>query len=1610
MPHLGFRHLFILLLLHTALGGHAQAPKPAAPAPKLEKPFPTDGREFALEVNRRLEKGTPEQQRVNRAFILAWVERRFGTADLERLAGQSNELLKRGLKTWPDVAYLLSGVSVTLNPNAQINVPLPQYLSFIDTCLAQLPTPALERTVGMLHRFLSRGVMPRPGSAIYRLRFQRIDAQLGFGATGDYPVLNVNKSYFSVINGTDSVAIYDAAGQLDLQLGRFTGTFGKYDYEKLGLAQGEIVVSLYKFVVDVAKTGFKADSATLFWRGVSVKPEPGTFDEPLEHINDPKKALTPVFRSFDQRVELKAVQKGVDFRGGFELRGLQKFGYGTDEMPASITLSRKGAPVLRMQARSINLSQVPLRNDRNAVTIWLPDGDSLYHPSMNFRYYPEKTEVLLLKDQKDPYYRQPMTSSYHRYGFFFEQFRWNTESDSMVFSATVDQTNRMGAIESESYFLEQRFRQYRGLLPFNPMGICYEYIVQLRKRADAKRKKAEAAAAKAKEEAAAGAVDEFGFPIAGGSSVPTEPDPWAETASPDPFGATGSESGDAESDAPAAVEPTIPRDPIELWHDVNDVLAAFKLTKHKVGFMEALQNLDAAGYIYFKPKAETFRAKQKLIAWNRAARREIDYDVIQVISKTPKSDNADLNFATKQMRINGVESFVLSDSQMVEVRPQQQIVEVGQNRNLRFGGLVYAGKLNLYGQGTERFEFDYGNFKILTTKLDSVKFAPKRDRAFDPRKNPQLTKALERLNIQDVSGAIYINRPTNKSGIKPVKRYPVFDCYSYSYVYWNASNIQKGQYPKQRLNFALDPFVLDSLENFNIENLQLIGEFYAADIIPSFRDTLKPVRDNTYGVREPFPAPGVALYKDKGEFEGTMEMDGYGLHGQGQTRYLTTVAKADTFLFHFDSVMTVTKSFVMNEGQHNGQYYPPIAARNVRYTWYPRRDTLKIETTRLPLVLHKGSAFFYGQVFITPRGVVGRGVVEAGLNRLESDSIDLANLKISAGVSTYRVENVADTTKFDFVVERAAVAIDVKNRNATFETSDPGKQLGEFTVLKYRTSMSKGAYDHKNKRLTLTSKYPEKKNNTFTSLDTLQSGLTFAGGTATYDLPNQRLVVRGVDSLIVGDAVVYPDSQKLAVLKVGKLEKLSNARMVMDTVQRSHRVVKADLEIASRIAFRGRGFYPYRTQGVNEQLIELVELYSKADTSTYARGKVKTEDSFLISDRIAYRDTVILRSRNRFLSFAGQVKIQSTKPFFADAWFAFKDPNVNPDTVVVPIKSPRNPRTRNPLMVGISYLGSRKKFNSNFFQEKRDRREKDVLTAEGGLTYDRSTREFRVGPYNKLSGLAYRGNLVSYDDELGVTTSRGRILFPYSFPGTGAQVEMAGSWRDDAQTTSVMTRLVMKLTLPGLEGDPLDDLHSKFALYTQNNGDYSFGERIVIESLAEFIDPVPDSLGGSEEKTNQLAIDITNVVDVRKLNVAKDIGGTLVLGDVRLTYNDSIKGFYSASPVALVGIGGKPINKMLDSKIEYRLGRALPDGTALSDTLRLYLQVDDATYIYFELRGKELRTFGSMDSYNRRIEELIAKQEKKKEDPESPDLTLVLLKESDKTQFIRRFSRYLLSR
>lgn len=1624
-----FAHVALFFsLLCVAQSLHAQNEK-----------LPTRNNDFCLEVKKRLDAvGTPEALFLSKRFINAWVDRRFAAPDLDRLAQQANKMLEEGYDMYPEVGRYLSVAAQVASPNASIRVSLKDYYSLIDSAAVKISNKEFRVMLKNLEPLILSGLYPR--DPLYRWRFQRMDARIRFieytnPYTGEFlafPGLEVVKGIFSIVRDRDSVAIEDAAGRLDVLNGLFYGNKGSYGWQGVGLESKDVFCKLTNFVASIKENGFQADSATFVYKKVIEKPLQGKLLEKAERAANPAQSSYPLFISYET-VKIKDVIRGADYEGGFTMRGAGRYGSKTEAEPAALFIkSRKKSAqrVVRLQANEYSFRDSILKNDVNRVTILLSDADTMVHPRMRVIYDPYKPELQLIKDLKNPTYPQPMTSSYHKYGLYYEWLRWNPQSDTMVLSSLIDQEDRPAALESQDYFLQQRFAGYKALLPFNPVALLYKYELD-RKAAQerAKKRRAEREAKKAE----SGTEEEYTV-TSSSSTEETPPPATEEKKEDDPFaedetvddgsGDASSGSGDGgyipatdDSSATASSEfkPTVaarkapPKAVNRNTINVDKFLKAYKQTQFKRGFLDALLKMESAGYIRYDKVEENIYILPKLRTWARAAWKRKDFDVVQLVSRTKSPNNFLLDVKNKYIQANGVESFTLSDSQMVTVRPQESYVLAGKNRDLRFGGLVYAGKINLYGKGTDKFRFDYRGFNIKTAQLDSVKFAPRRDRNFDPNKNPRLTKALEQLKIEGVNGAVYINKPKNKSGKKINKMYPTFDCYTNAFVFWNQSGIQKGQYDRKRLHFALDPFLLDSLENFIIDNLEFPGEFYCNDIVPAFRDTLKPVADNTYGVRE-FFSDGVDLYKKKGRFRNELVMDGYGLHGNGEVDYLSTTALSDTFTFHFDSVMAVTKVFFMKDSTINGTFYPAIQAGRMKYKWYPQRDLLELETLKEPLIVHNGLASFRGKVRISSKGAIGSGLMVMKLAQIVSDSINLSDPQMVTRQSIFRVALANDSTKFHLEVTDAEVTADLKANVYSFVTADPGKAKVVFPQHKYESSLARGSYKEADNQIVLEAKYPEKKYNVLRSTDPAQAGLQFAAEGARYSLSTMRMSVWGVDSILVADAVLYPDKDSAFIKKNGFLDQFLNANLVADTMHRYHTFTEATLNVQNKNQFGGTATYPYRTIGVVKQPVAITKLGVAADGHTFAKGIIKEDQNFFISNKIYFRDSISIRGQDKRIGFKGFVKIQANSSFLANAWFAFADPNVNPDSVYIPIKDPKN-RSGQPLSVGVHYDGARRQFYSYFFRTKRARTDKDVLLAQGYLAYNTENREFSIGPLDKLSGQVFRGQVMSYDDELNILTSRGWLDFPYFFNADEQPtIETAGKWRHDDNNKTVLTDLVMKLDIPVLPPTSvaMGILHRQFNLVGLNANEIDYKDRQTQESIAEFLDR-NDTLARTEPATKEfLKLVERSEGMVGMVKLAQQLPSTFLFTNLKLNYSDEQRGFWSFMPVGVAGIGGKVLNKMMDCKIEYRLGRRLPSGVSVSDTCRIYLQFDDNTWVYYDIRNTEVRTVSSETQYNDAIEKEAEQNEKKNEKNKKEFMTLVKIPEAEKQQYIRRFARYLL--
>lgn len=1538
-------YLRFLLMVWVALAG-------AATAYGQVQLLPLNTDQFAEAYTARLgEINRPAANEAAQVFSIAWADGTIRNEDKLKIVRQANRLLKEGWRLFPHVTQYMETALAVRNNTSPVRIPLEEFYPVTDSVVTHHEQKQALAYLGHLAKFAKEQDVYN--NQDFRWRITSTDARLDYHAEWVkdtpvdshqiyYPRLKLAQTDLQFIMETDTATIRRTSGGINLFTTEFVGNGGTYGWDYLGLPGDSVYVDLYDFRFNLNGYIWRADSVLFHYTGFLPKNLNGTFHE--NYADFPPGENTdnysfPYFRSTEGGITIENFIPNVTYKGGFSLKGTTRIGTRTRDDFAELTIYKAGEDrrVLHLLSDEYQLNTVALLTDKAQVTLYLPGGDTLYHPEMRLYYQVDSQDITLKIDRKSRNSRQPIISSHHDYNLYFDAILWNPKDDTVALTAVLDKEHKIFAIESIDFFRMHLFRQYQGVMNFNPLAFFYFYYRDVLKRRST-----------------------------------------------------------------------------TLF--LTEFLKHYKLEKQRRQLELAMPDLVGGGFVFYDPETQKITLRRRLVKQAMAAIGERDYDVLQIVSRVEMGNSAELDYNTKQLRVNGVSYFSLSDSQKVDVFPKGYIVYAQGDRNLRFGGLMRAGIANLLSDGYDRFEFQYDNFKVYCDSIDYLQFKTERHPDAGKIIDKNLLNALAKLKIEGIKGAVYVNRPNNKSGLKPFSEYPVFDCYTISYKYWtDSSQYNNGLYRRNRLNFALDPFVIDSLENFNIRNLKFQGEYYCGEIMPSFRDTLKPVRDDTYGIDQLMPEGGVPLYDGKGTFENRVIVDGSAMWGDGTIHYLGTHAVCDSFIFHFDSVFsaTYTQEFHMDPGALGNTNYPKMEIEKIKYKWYPKKDELVLETDKEPATMFGGEALFRGEIKITPDGVKGAGLLEIGNVQIESDFIDFNEMSVDVKDGTLVVADTAIPTKQHFKGEKLAINYDVENHTSKFQSIASGRDNMIFPGQRWASNIGTGDYDRNTGILTLRKKLSQSKAY-FRAQNPEQLSLAFMTDSVVYNQNTEELKSDGTDSILVADAAIFPKGGKITVSPTGKIERLDSSRVIANLDSRYHELVDAKINIISSINYTGQAKYEYKDFGSGPQFITLANVGVRAsDTTSVASGLITGEQEFLISNKIIYRNKVALDADKRFLAFDGEVKIQTSNPALRNAWIAFRDTFVNPDSVFVPIaKDITGSKT-----VGLHWFSVYRDFYQNFLQPRRnDKGERDVLLASGFLTVDPQTLEFAIGPRKKLEQKSWLGNVVAYDDSTRTITSRGYLDFPAHYDKdlnqkdeTNVKFEWAGAWRQQQQGKNAKLNMALAIDFPQFPDGGTTELIRKFRDMAINNEDVDVTSRLFQESMAEFIaqrSKTPEE----ESEIKKLINALETMVVVRQFNVAEYVPVTFLLSGVHFTYCDSLKIFYHDGPVGIVGVSGKSFNKVVKGKISYHPGRRMVNREFRPDTLKMYLAVDpdEFEYVFLEFTNNTIRTVSSNPIYNDKMLEAGEKAAKKGVKDKSI-IQYQVVSDAVKEQFLQSFSRYILS-
>jgi hypothetical protein len=992
-----------------------------------------------------------------------------------------------------------------------------------------------------------------------------------------------------------------------------------------------------------------------------------------------------------------------------------------------------------------------------------------------------------------------------------------------------------------------------------------------------------------------------------------------------------------------------------------------------------LMKLSLLGFIYFNDIEDLVTLNEKLNYFLSASVGKTDYDVINFTSKTAAPlENASINLTNYDLTINGIERIFLSDSQNVVLIPDKNQIIMKRNRNFQFNGSIRAGLFTFYGNN---FFFDYKDFKFNLQNIDSLKLQVKLGQT--DSYGQKIIKPISNL-VELVTGELLIDKPENKSGLKDYALYPVFTSRENAFVYFDEPSIQKGVYGRKELYFEVYPFTIDSLDNFSREGMLLPGKFESNGILPPLEQTLSLRNDFSLGFYYKTPAGGVPIYNGKATFYNDIELSNRGLHGFGQLDYLTSTTYSDDFLLHPDSVMAVSREFLVRK-QIASMECPKVNSSNNKITWYTLKDQLYAFKKDKDFTMFNDTVRLSGDLLLEPAGLSGNG------------RMNLGDASIGSDLFKYKAEMIfADTSDFRLVspsLEKPAMNTSNVNLNIDFASrkgqihSNEDFTLVEFPETRYISKLDFLTWDMSKKEVEMgLSKNigsliheDSLSGPRFVSVHPAQDSLSFVSARTVFDYRNLLLNAQDVPYIQVADARIFPKNGKLTVEKNAKIRKLTKAVILADYTTRFYSVYNSNVDITARKNYTASGDYDYIDENKKAWKIHFTEIKVDTSVQTVGNSSLTVLDTFKLSPYFEYQGEVRLFARLPYLTFDGATKIiHPCSP--GRSWLKF-EAEINPDSILIPVKAEPIDINLKKIYAGTMITRDSTHIYSTFLSGRNDYFDSYLTKADGFLRYDKYHEHFEIGKIDKLSDKSMPGNYLRLETDSCYEYAEGQIDFDLNF----GQMKMSatGNAIHDIDKNIYKTNILMSvdfffsseaLTVFGRELDSLSNLKA-----------YNLTSPFYKLALRDFI-----GSGNAAAMENELGL------YGNYKSVPENFNKSMILSGIKLKWNQNTRSFRYHGSVGVIRIGNQAINKEVEAYIEF-------SKRGSGDLLDIYFVIDKNTYYYFGYTPGSLQVTSSNRTFNSIVFSLKDTNRLLKVKPGSTGFIYALAPDRRVDLFLRRY-------
>ena len=967
-------------------------------------------------------------------------------------------------------------------------------------------------------------------------------------------------------------------------------------------------------------------------------------------------------------------------------------------------------------------------------------------------------------------------------------------------------------------------------------------------------------------------------------------------------------------------------------------------------------DLTSKGFISYDRDEQIIEIKDKIFHYADASQDKVDFDLIKIRSNT-ENVNAVLDLNTLNVNIEGVKSLEFSPRQKVGLVPDTANVLLKDNRNMDFDGKVFAGFSTMTGKG---YHFDYDKFNI---QMDTVSyfdlFVPTKE--IDKNNRPVARSIGSR--VENLTGVLLIDAPSNKSGRENIPMFPSFQSKGTSFVYYDSDSTLNGVYGRDSFYFQLEPFSFNHLDAYGPKDIQFKGTFRSAGIFPDFDETLR-LQDHdqslgfvTKNLDEIYPN-----YKGKGQYKGQIQLSNQGLEGKGNLQYLGASVNSENIVFKPKELTASAELFDLEEVRDSDVQVPKVHGVDVNINWKPYKDSMYVRSDVAPFELFQmNNHTLDGTLILTPGGLKADGVLDWDKASLKSKMLSFGAFSVDAdtadvGIKAFNSDDLALRT---FNVK---ANIDFDKEVGFFESNDD-RGLTQLPYNQYETTMDEFDWDMKEETISFKDEFNEFGG--FLSTNPKLDSLKFEGKTATYAITTGELQVVGVPHIVAADAFIYPDSGYIEIQPGGSMKTLENAQIIADTLNRYHVINKATVDILGRRHYKASGFYEYNIND-KQQEFELSDIsgqpvgkgsYENKQAITRATGEVTPTDSFYIDHKTTFQGTITLNAQSKNLKFDGFARLNlDPEKIPRTYWFSVHSEGDKKDLAIgydVP-----NSYEGEPLKTGLYLSKETANVYPSVMMPLKYRKDRDIFPAKGVFKYDENTDEFIFGDSSKVIVDEMVGNRFVYENSTGNVRAEGKfnigsgLKYIEVFSAGIANSAFAPPTEPVEVDNNIMLAEEDSLSMfePQFVGPPtIAELMTGIklnipepllkAMATDFKSSGFEGQNIVYLTDMNFYKKAIAELFPRNKDMNEAVADMNS----GSFEIPKKYNPyTLLFSKLKLKWDPEYQSFLTTSNKSgIISINGEPIGKMVTCYIECKMP------TTGDDRLYIYLKSPNELYYYF---------------------------------------------------------------